>query len=432
MIIAASDAAAAVGGRLAGVDVDVDGASIDSRTLEPGQLFVPIVAGRDGHDYIEAALEAGAAAYLTARTPRGGTAIVVDDTTRALADLGRFARGSLPDAVIGITGSVGKTTAKDMLASVLTRSRRVAASDRSFNNELGVPLTLINAASGTDVVIVEMGARGRGHIHSLCEIARPTVAVVTVIALAHAEMFGDLGAIARAKRELVEALPPGGTAVLNADDPLVAAMSDRTTAGVVTFGATGDVAVTLLDVDEQLRPRIVIETPWGTVESVVGARGAHQVVNVGAAAAAGLVVGASLADVAEGLAVEPSSVGRMHLAEVRSGALVLNDAYNANRTSTEAALRALAALDRPRKIAVLGLMAELGDAAPAEHAAVAEVAADLGVSLIAFGTDLYGIEPVETIAEAEAALGTLDERDAVLVKGSRVNALERLVDRLLN
>lgn len=430
MRFAASVAAEAMGGRLLGPSVDFSGASIDSRTIEPGQLFVPIVADRDGHDFVDAALAAGAAAYLTSREYRGGTGIVVEDTIRALGALGALARSSLPDDVIGITGSVGKTTTKDMLAAVLRRSRYVTASDRSFNNELGVPLTLVNAAPATESVIVEMGARGVGHIHDLCTIARPTMGIVTMIALAHAELFGDIETIAVAKGELVEALPADGTAILNADDPLVAAMGDRTDAEVVTFGTRGDLGVRVLGVDHGLRARVLFESSWGIIDTVLGARGVHQVTNAAAAAAGGLVAGASITDVAEGLAAESPSAWRMELVEGRVGAVILNDAYNANRTSTEAALRALAELEQPRKTAVLGLMAELGEAAPAEHAAVAALAAELGVRLIAVGTDLYGTPPVGGVDGVLKALGHIDGRDAVLVKGSRVNELERVAQRL--
>ena len=277
-----------------------------------------------------------------------------------------------------------------------------------------------------------MGARGLGHIRDLCSMARPTVGVVTMIALAHAELFGDLETIAQAKGELIEALPANGTAVLNADDPLVASMAEHTEAEVVTFGSHGDVSCMLVSLDDQLRARVVIESAWGSTETVLSARGAHQVTNAGATAAASLVVGADIADVAEGLAEESGSAWRMDLVEASSGALILNDAYNANRTSTEAALRALAGLARPRKTAVLGLMAELGETAPSEHAAVRALCDELGIHLIGFGTDLYGLDPVSTIDDAVRVLGQPDERDAVLVKGSRVNQLERLVERLLN
>ena len=431
MRFTAAEVAAATDGTLIGPDIDVDGASIDSRSMPAGALFVPIVAARNGHDFIGGALAAGAAAYLTAQNPVGATAIRVDDTSAALTLLGGAARSRLAPPVVGITGSVGKTTTKDMLASILRRSRIVAASERSFNNELGVPLTLINAPPGTQASVLEMGARGMGHIAELCAVARPTVAVVTLIALAHAELFGDIDSIRRAKGELIEGLPRDGWAVLNADDPAVWSMRELTDAAIVGFGRSSDVAVRLLEVGADLRARIAVESTWGKTEVALGARGEHQVVNAGAAAAAALVMGASIDDVAAGLSDKPLASWRMDLSESSSGALILNDAYNANRTSMEAALRSLAALDRSKKVAVLGYMAELGVAEPDEHRAIANLAEELEIDVIAFGTDLYGVTPSATIDEALEALGHLSGDHAVLVKGSRMNGLERLAERLL-
>ena len=222
MELRTAELAAAAGGRLEGPDVVVDGATQDSRAVAQGQLFVPIVAERDGHEFIAAALANGAAAYLTHGPIHGGTAIVVPDTAAALQAAGRLARSHLPERVVGVTGSVGKTSVKDLLAAVLARRWTTAASLRSFNNELGVPLTLLNAPGGTEAVVVEMGARGVGHIAELCAIAAPTVGVVTRVAAVHTEVFGTIDEVARAKAELVEALPASGTAVLNAADERVA------------------------------------------------------------------------------------------------------------------------------------------------------------------------------------------------------------------
>ncbi|MEY2436255.1 MAG: UDP-N-acetylmuramoyl-tripeptide--D-alanyl-D-alanine ligase, partial [Acidimicrobiaceae bacterium] len=311
-----SAVAAAVGGTLHGDDVEVAGVAIDSRLVSGGELFVPIVAERDGHDFIAPALAAGAAAYLTSRAPAGGTAIVVEHTAAALLDLGRMARAALPDLVVGVTGSVGKTTVKDLTASVLAERHRTAASERSFNNELGVPMTLANAPDDTEAVVVEMGARGRGHIALLCDVARPTIGVVTVVALAHAEMFGSLKEVAAAKGELVEALPSDGTAVLNADDDWVAGMARRTTAKVLTFGVdrpSVDVLAEGVALDEELRPSFRLRSPWGEVDVRLSVRGAHQVTNALAAGAAALAAGAGVDDVAAGLGAATPSPWRMEL-----------------------------------------------------------------------------------------------------------------------
>ncbi|MET0726901.1 MAG: UDP-N-acetylmuramoyl-tripeptide--D-alanyl-D-alanine ligase [Acidimicrobiales bacterium] len=426
-----ADLATAVRGRLHGPDVVVAGASIDSRSVVPGQLFVPVVAERDGHDFIAAALAAGAAGYLTSRTPVGGTAIVVPDTVLALQAAGRVTRKAIIGPVIGVTGSVGKTSVKDLLAGVLTGRLRTAASDRSFNNELGVPLTILNAPDGTEALVVEMGARGVGHIADLCEIAAPTVGIVTRVAAVHTEAFGGIEDVARAKAELVEALPASGTAVLNAGDRRVAAMTSRTDASVVTYGDGGAVHATDVVLDGSLHPRFRLHSPWGDAQVTVGVRGRHQIDNSLAAAAAALVCGLSLDDVVIGLAAGALSPWRMDLTTAPSGALVLNDAYNANPTSVSAALESLAALPAARRTAVLGVMAELGPRSDEEHLRIGRLARSMGMRVIAVAAPAYDGEDVATIEEAAEALADVGEGDAVLVKGSRVAGLERLADLLL-
>ena len=428
MRLRAAALAAACGGIVSGADVEVDGASNDSRSLRPGQLFVPVVAERDGHDFIPDALAGGAAAYLTARPAVGGTAIVVDDTAAAVLACGRLARASLPERVVGVTGSVGKTSVKDLLAAALAATLRTAASERSFNNELGVPITLLGAPDGTEAVVLEMGARGAGHIRRLCEVGRPTVGIVTNVAAVHTELFGSLDEVAAGKGELIESLPPSGTAVLNADDERVAAMAGRTTARVLTFGAGGEVGAEEVVCDDELRPSFRLRTPWGTAPVVLAVRGVHQVGNALAAAAGALACGVPLAAAAEGLGRAALSPLRMDLRRTRSGALVLNDAYNANPTSMAAALRALAALPGPgRRLALLGPMAELAEPAAA-HAEVAALAAALGVEVVPVATSLYGPAPA---ADPVAALGPLEPGDAVLVKASRAARLERVAEALL-
>jgi len=417
-----------------GRDVVVDGASIDSRSTRPGQLFVPIVDARDGHDFIGAALRAGAPAYLTSGPLEAGTAIRVADTATALLDLGRLARTRLPDRVVGITGSVGKTSTKDLLAEVLSASYATAANERSFNNELGVPLTLVEAPEGTEATIVEMGARGAGHIALLCDIARPTIGVVTVVAGAHLEQFGTLDDVARAKGELVEALPAGGTAVLNADDERVAAMATRTDARVLTFGTHGgDVRAEDIRLDDALRPGFRLRTPAGDADVRLAVHGVHQVTNALAAAAAGLAADVDLDAIVGALAGAELSALRMQLDTLASGARVVNDAYNANPASTLAALDALAALPAARRVAVLGTMAELGPDAAAEHARVAARARDLGIRIISVAEPAYAVTGPDAVVDIDGALarlGRLDADDAVLVKASRVVGLERLAARL--
>jgi UDP-N-acetylmuramoyl-tripeptide--D-alanyl-D-alanine ligase len=433
-----TEIADATRGRLVGPDLVVRGAAIDSRLVTGGELFVPVVAERDGHDFVPAAIAAGAVAYLSARPlgdggpPAGVAAVEVGDTVAALADLGRLARGRVPDRVVGVTGSVGKTSVKDLLAAALGARWSTVASAGSFNNELGVPLTLLAAGEATEALVVEMGARGRGHIAGLCEIARPTVGIVTAVAAAHTAMFGSLDEVAAAKGELVEALPASGVAVLNADDPRVAAMADRTRARVIRYGSDpgADVRAEGAALDGELRPRFGLVSPWGAADIVLAVRGEHMVGNALAAAAAALACDVPVEAVAAGLGKAELSRWRMELVRLPSGARVLNDAYNANPASAAAALRALARLDARRRIAVLGLMAELGDASDAEHRAVGALARDLGIEVIAVDAPAYGGTAVAGSDEAVAALGPLGEGDAVLLKASRVVGLERLVARL--
>lgn len=429
--------AAATGGRLTGPDREVDGASIDSRNVRPGQLFVPIVAERDGHDFIPKALDGGATAFLTDR-PRPAelqgaddvASIEVPDTALALADLGRAGRNRLTGPVVGVTGSVGKTSTKDLLAGVLATTFITAANERSFNNELGLPLTLLGAPDDTEAVVVEMGARGVGHIALLCDIARPTVGIVTRVEGVHLELFGDLESVARAKGELIEALPADGLAVLNADHPVVAAMAERSSARVLRYGLTpeADIYADAIRMDDELRASFTLHTPWGSADVNLAARGEHQVPNALAAAAAAGGIGVPVDQIAAGLSAAAISGLRMELTRTTSGILVLNDAYNANPTSMAAALDSLAALDAGRRVAVLGVMAELGESAPAEHLAITRRAVARGVEVIAVGATDYGPDArhVDDVDAAAAALSDLRSGDAVLVKGSRVAALERV------
>jgi UDP-N-acetylmuramoyl-tripeptide--D-alanyl-D-alanine ligase len=430
----ASEVARAVGGTLRGADVELHGASIDSRSVGPGQLFVPIVGDRDGHDFIDAARAAGAAAHLTAHADAEGPEpeIVVTDTALALLDLGRLARGALPERVVGITGSVGKTTTKDVLRTILALRFTTAASERSFNNELGVPLTLANAPAGTEAAVIEMGARDRGHIALLCDVARPTIGVVTVVAGAHLEVFGSIEDVARAKGELIEALPAEGTAVLNAADHRVAAMAARSVAGVRTYGETaGDVRAEAITLDEEVRPRFRLVADGRTVEVRLGLHGRHQVTNALAAATAALAAGCTLEEVAAGLAVAETSGLRMDLRRTASGGLVLDDSYNANPTSIASALDALVALPGRRRVAVLGVMAELGPGSAEAHRAIGALATGLGVEVVSVAAPAYGVADVADLDAVVDRLGPLGEGDVVLVKGSRVAGLDRLAAALV-
>ena len=417
-----------LGGELVGPDVMVDGAAIDSRTLRPGQLYVPIVAERDGHDFIGAALKAGAAAYLTMRPPVGGTAVVVPDTAAALMDLCAPARARV-GGVVGITGSVGKTTTKDLLYGCLATTYPAAASERSFNNELGLPLTLLNAPDDARWVVLEMGARGVGHVERLARVARPDVGIVTSVAMAHVEFFGDLDGVARAKSELVRALPASGVAVLNLDDPRVAGMATVSPCPVLGYAVESDADVRAEEVvlDGELRPRFRLTTPWGHGEVRLALHGVQQVPNALAAAAVALWCGVPFDTVVHALSGVTGSPLRMEVRHPPNGPVMIVDCYNANPASVDAALRSLAVVGTGRKVALLGLMAELGSETGAEHRRAAALASELGIEVVGYQTDLYGPARVDGTAEAVTLLGALGPGDAVLVKGSRVARLEDVV-----
>jgi UDP-N-acetylmuramoyl-tripeptide--D-alanyl-D-alanine ligase len=429
----ASDVAAATGGHLAGHDVSLSGASFDTRTLKPGELFVPLIADRDGHDFIAAAAAAGAGAYLTSAEPdeRAGslTSIRVGDTAVALMELAAWASRRLPATVVGITGSVGKTSTKDLAAAAIASSKRVAANERSFNNEQGLPVTVLGAPDDTEVLVLEMGMRGFGEIARLCAVAPPTVGVVTAVAPAHTERLGGIDGVARAKAELVIALPRDGVAVLNGDDDRVRAMSRLTEASVVLCGESPgvDVRADTVVLDDLARPRFTARTPWGAADVTLAVSGRHMVGNALAAIATAGCLGVDVDAAAAALAGARLSASRMSVRRLPSGAVVIDDAYNANPASMRAALDALAAIPAERRVAVLGVMAEIDDPAGA-HRAIRAYATERGLDVVAVGTDHYGVAPVD---DPLSVIGTLGPGTVVLVKASRVAQLDRVAAALV-
>lgn len=445
--------ATVVRGRLHGPDVLVRGAAyVDSRTPVPDGLYVALVGERvDGHLYAD-----GAHAVLGSR-PTSAPTVVVDDVTVALGRLAALTVGTLEVPVVAITGSQGKTSTKDLLAHVLGDG--CVATRANNNNELGVPITVLRADERTESLVVEMGARGIGHIAYLCEIAPPTVAAVLNVGTAHVGEFGGVEAIAAAKGEIVEALEPEGTAVLNADDHRVAAMASRTRARVLTFGARGDVTWRGVSLDGLGRASFELGHDGAWTPVTMRLTGAHQVANAAAAAACALAVGVPLETVGERLSTaEAASPWRMALTERPDGLLVLNDAYNANPASMKAALDALRALGRDRSarggrtIAVLGEMKELGRDHVGAHREVGEAAGPHGgvdgvdgvdvvvvvgeaAAGIADGARAAGVEVVIVTAGRDDALAWVRKNaraeDAVLVKASRAAALEVLAEALL-
>lgn len=424
--------------RVIGPDVEIDGASFDSRDLAPGQMFVALMAERDGHDFVPGAVEAGAVACLVARPLEAEVAshvtqIVVPDTAVALMDAARWARTRFPAGTmaIGITGSVGKTSTKDLVAAAVSPSRRTVANVRSYNNEQGLPVTILNAPIDAEVLVLEMGMRGFGQIDMLCRIARPAIGIVTRVGEAHTSMVGGLDGVARAKGELVEALPSFGAAILNADDERVLAMRSRTDARVITYGEAdgADVRIDALWIGDDGAARFTARTPDGSVDVVLNVPGRHMASNAAAAVAVGVVLGVPLESIASGLATATTSPHRMRIMRTRSGATILDDSYNANPTSMRAALETLARLSGRRRFAVLGLMAELDDP-ERSHGEIAREASAIGVDIMAVGTDLYGVAPIDLDAAIGLVTG-LGDGDVILVKGSRVAGLDRLVDALV-
>ena len=439
----------------------VTGMGIDSRTIGRGDLFVALPGSRtDGRNFAAAAVVAGAVAAVVEAEwgdlpplgLEGVPRVEVADPLRALMAVAAAVRERSRARVVGITGSSGKTTTKDLLHAALATSLRTVASQRSFNTEVGLPLTLARLEPDTEALVVEMGARGPGHIAELAALARPEVGVVLNVGLAHIGMFGSREAIAQAKGELVEALPGNGTAVLNADDPLVAAMASRTAARVLRFGRSpaADVSAEAVALDDDGHAHLKLRTPAGSAALTLPAPGEHLVADALAAAAAAHVLGLDPERIAAGLAQATLSPGRMQVGKRADGLTVINDAYNANPASMAAALKALGAVPcgpHGRRIAVLGEMAELGDHAKAEHEQLGRLATRLGVKrLLGVGAAgrwivtaarQEGMRPEEALAapDADAAFALLKDAltpaDVVLVKASRVVGLDQLAERLL-
>jgi UDP-N-acetylmuramoyl-tripeptide--D-alanyl-D-alanine ligase len=441
---------------------------IDSRRAGPGGLFAAVAGERsDGHDFAAAAVAAGAVAVLATR-PVPVPSVLVADVPAALAALARAVVDALPAArIAGLTGSSGKTSTKDLAAQLVERLGPTIAPAGSFNNEFGHPLTVLRADASTRYLVLELSARGLGHIAYLCRVAPPRYGVVLNVGHAHAGEFGGLDQVAQAKGELPEALPADGVAILNADDPRVLAMADRTQARVVTFSCAPQTraAVRAADIrlDDLGRPSFTLLTPEGSAPVTLRLHGAHNVPNALAAAALARELGLDLDGIADGLRTAVArSRWRMEVRQRGDGVTVINDAYNANPESVRAALDALAHLTQRhwgqgggRGFAVLGHMAELGGTSRASHEDIGEYAARLHNSglagsglagLIAVGEEatplLDGARRVSSwtgeayaVPDGAAALELLANRlkpsDVVLVKASRAARLEGVAAALL-
>lgn len=432
-----AEVAAATGGRVVGAaDTEITAVGTDSRHVAPGELFVAVAGERfDGHDYTTAAMAAGAGAVLVAadRDVDVEPRVEVGDTLTALRDLAAHRRTELDMPVIAITGSSGKTSTKDLLAAALPNA---VASVKSYNNEVGVPLTVLGAPADAAYLVVEVGSRGKGHIAWLMPAVRPDVAIVTNLGVVHLETFGTEAILADAKFELVEGLAADGTAVLPDGEPRL----DRPHRGrTVTFGRSeradiryGDVAL-----DDSGFPSFTVATRTGRAAVELPIAGEHQAANAAAAIAAALAVGVDLETAASGMAQAQGSPWRMEIH--RGGVTVVNDAYNANPDSVEAALRTVAKLPG-RHVAVLGLMAELGTVEEEQHVRIGRLAADLGFAAVV----VVGVDPgiargagriarnvPDPATAARVLRGFVRDGDVVLVKASRAVGLEGLALELV-
>jgi UDP-N-acetylmuramoyl-tripeptide--D-alanyl-D-alanine ligase len=435
------------GGMLHGDDATYRGISTDSRTIEARALFVALKgASFDGHDYLGAALARGAAGALVAR--RHDVAlpqVLVNDTRSALGRLARAWRRRFDLPVVAVTGSNGKTTVKQMIAAILSRLGPTHATRGNLNNDVGVPLTLSTLAAEHRTAVIELGTNHPGEIAYLAHLALPTVGVVTNAGPSHLQGFGSVAAVAREKGALFAALPPDGTAIINDDDPhagLWEAMADGRR--IVRFGTRRGALFRCGDVEQRIVGQGIelgfrLRCPLGELDLRVPLAGPHNALNASCAAAAAWAAGAGPREIVEGLAAVSNVGGRLRVRAARSGARLIDDSYNANPASMEAAIACLAALPAPRWL-VMGDMAELGEAQRALHYGVGERARHAGIERLyatgplsraaaeAFGPEARWFDGVDPLVEALDR--ELDASVTLLVKASRSARLERVVEAL--
>jgi UDP-N-acetylmuramoyl-tripeptide--D-alanyl-D-alanine ligase len=448
---ALSEVSQAIGGTLRGHDARVTSVVTDSRVAQPGALFFALRGEHaDGHDFVADALARGAAGAVVSRPEVDGPVVEVADTGRALIDLAADERQRMPEVrVIGITGANGKTSTKDLAAAVLSTRFPIHASPASYNNEIGLPVTVLGTPEGTEVVVAEMGARREGDVALLCRVARPDAVVVTNVGVAHMEIFGSWDAIVRASAEPVDALGPDGLAILNIDDDVVRSYLPRVVGRLLTFGMVVDADVRAEEVtlDDAGRASFVLSVADEREPVQLAVSGEHMVSNALAAAACGVAFGLSAVECATALKGAQVSAWRMETFVSAGGVSIVNDAYNANPESMAAGLKAARWMARDgRLIAVLGHMAELGAIALDEHDKLGELIVRIGVDrLITVGKTAGLIaraavregqlpEDVASYNDVESALAAVRAStgpgDVVFIKGSRVVGLERMAEAL--
>lgn len=438
--------------QLNGADVGFSGVSTDTRSISRGELFVALSGESfDGHDYVASACERGACAALVSQQQEYPVATLqVADTQLALGQLAALNREYFDGELLAITGSSGKTSVKNMLASILSQVAPTLATPGNFNNEIGMPLTLLQLQPQHRFAVIEMGAARRGDIEYLCKLARPRVAVVLNAMAAHLEGFGSVDEVARAKGEIFEALSEEGIAIINADSPYAALWRELAgPARRLDFGLQGGAAVTARDLNERglKGAQFILDTPAGGVPVRLKVPGRHNVINALAAASAALALDIPLLDISRGLGMARAEPGRLNKYKLARGVRLIDDSYNANPGSVFAAIDLLAATPGHR-VLVLGRMAELGDSSESLHAQVGEYAREqgidecwlLGVETLAtaneFGSSARHFasqeDLVEQLLSAISAISAMSARSTVLVKGSRSAAMENVVQALLN
>ena len=437
MLITASEVALVTRGTLVGLDCEASGIAFDSRTLRLGQAFVALGGDADGHDFLQAAATAGApfAIVQKGRSISALTCVEVDDCDAALTSLGRHCRdrlsGSLKGRAIGITGSVGKTSTKDLVLAVLrSKYTNAHAPEKSLNNDIGVPVTIINAPDSCEALVLEMGMRGLGEIARLCDVGQPQIGVITEVGDAHSERVGGIEGVVRAKAELVQSLPSSGVAIVNSDSVNAMKTVHAIAARVMTFGSseTASVKWEIVSTDDRGCCTVRFTSGEESAVGVVPLPGIHMASNAASAVAVGITCGIGITQCVEALSNAQSASQRMQWVIGRHGLRILDDSYNANPMSVAAALRTVAETSAKKRFAVLGVMAEVLHSDVA-HQEIATLCRQLGIELLAVETDLYGTAAL-SVADIANVLGELDLSSVVLVKGSRVAATERVVQEL--
>jgi UDP-N-acetylmuramoyl-tripeptide--D-alanyl-D-alanine ligase len=437
MLITASEVASVAHGTLVGLDCEASGIAFDSRSLLLGQAFVALGGDADGHDFLQAAATAGApfAIVQRGRSSSALTCVEVDDCDAALTVLGRHCRdrlsGSLEGRVIGITGSVGKTSTKDLVLAVLrSKYAKAHGPEKSLNNDIGVPVTIVNAPDECDALVLEMGMRGLGEIARLCEVGHPQIGVITEVGDAHSERVGGIEGVIRAKAELVQAIPASGVAIVNSDSVNAMKTVHGISGQVMTFGssATASVRWEIVSTDERGCCTVRFTAGDESAVGIVPLPGVHMASNAASAVAVGITCGIGIEQCVEALSNTQSASQRMQWVAGRHGIRILDDSYNANPISVAAALRTAAETPAQKRYAVLGVMAEVLHSDVA-HQEIATLCQQLGIELLALETELYGTSTL-SLSDIANILKGLNSNAVVLVKGSRVAATERVVQEL--